>query len=165
MGLLDDILANMVGPMLAGGRTTQAIGGQTTQAADPLSAILSAVAGGNQARGGSLLAVVLALVQQSGGLDGILDSFRRSGMSSQADSWVSTGPNVGISAEELQQAVGGSTLDPFASQLGMSPSQTSSVLAQILPELVNQLTPQGTLPDNHSDLISQGLTMLRGRAG
>ena len=86
-------------------------------------------------------------------------------MSSQADSWVSTGPNAGISAEELQQAVGGSTLDPFAAQLGMSPSQTSSVLAQILPELVNQLTPQGTLPDNHSDLISQGLAMLRGRAG
>ena len=105
------------------------------------------------------------MVQQSGGLNGILDTFRRSGMSSQADSWVSTGPNVGISAEDLQQAVGGSTLSNLASQLGMSNSQASSVLAQILPELVNQLTPQGALPDNHSDLISQGLTLLRGRAG
>lgn len=156
MGLFDSILENMVGPMLAGG--------QATQASDPLSTILNAVTGGNRARGASLLAIVLALVQQSGGLDGILDAFRRSGMSRQADSWVSTGPNVGISAEDLQQAVNGSTLSPFASQLGMSNSQASSVLAQILPELVNQLTPQGTLPDNHSDLISQGLTLLRGRA-
>jgi len=126
---------------------------------------LNAVTGGNRAQSGSLLAVVLALVQQSGGLDGILDAFRRSGMSNQADSWVSTGPNVGISAEELQQAVGGSTLSTLASQLGMSNSQASSVLAQILPELVNHLTPQGTLPDNHHDLISQGLALLRGRAG
>lgn len=156
MGLFDDILGNVVGPMLAGGRATQT--------SDPLSAIVNAVTGGNRTQGGSLLAVVLALVQQSGGLDGILDAFRRSGMSRQADSWVSTGPNVGISAEDLQQAVGGSTLGPLAAQLGMSNSQASSVLAQILPELVNQLTPQGTLPDNHSDLISQGLALLRGRA-
>jgi uncharacterized protein YidB (DUF937 family) len=126
---------------------------------------LNAVTGGNRTQGGSLLAVVLALVQQSGGLDGILDAFRRSGMSSQADSWVSTDPNVGISAEDLQQAVGGSALGSLAAQLGMSNSQASSVLAQILPELVNQLTPQGTLPENQSDLISQGLAILRGRAG
>src|SRR5215470_9509319 len=157
MGLFDDILKNVVGPMLTEG--------QTTQASNPLSTILNGVTGGNRAQGGSLLAVVLALVQQSGGLDGILGAFRRSGMSRQADSWVSTGPNVGISAEELQQAVGGATLSPFASQLGMSNSQASSVLAQILPELVNQLTPQGNLPDNHSELISQGLALLRGRAG
>jgi uncharacterized protein YidB (DUF937 family) len=156
MGLLDDILGNVVGPMLAGG--------QTRQPADPLSAIVNAVTGGNRAQGGSLLAVVLALVQQSGGLDGLLDAFRRGGMSRQADSWVGTGPNVGISAEELQQAVGGSTLGPLAAQLGMSDSQASSVLAQLLPELVNQFTPQGALPDDHSELISQGLARLRGRA-
>jgi uncharacterized protein YidB (DUF937 family) len=157
MGLLDDILENVVGPMLGGG--------QAPQASDPLSAILNAVTSGNRAQGGSLLTAALAMVQQSGGLNGILDAFRRSGMSSQADSWVSTGPNVGISVEDLQQVVGGSTLSTLASQLGMSNSQASSVLAQILPELVNQLTPQGTLPDNHSDLISQGLALLRGRAG
>jgi uncharacterized protein YidB (DUF937 family) len=156
MGLLDDILGNVVGPMLAGG--------QARQPADPLSAIVNAVTGGNRAQGGSLLAVVLALVQQSGGLDGLLDAFRRGGMSRQADSWVGTGPNVGISAEELQQAVGGSTLGPLAAQLGMSDSQASSVLAQLLPELVNQFTPQGALPDDHSELISQGLARLRGRA-
>src|SRR5262249_43022043 len=122
MGLLDDILANVVGPMLGGG--------QATQAADPLSTMLNAVTGGNRAQAGSLRGVVLGLVQESGGLDGILDAFRRSGMSHQADSWVSTGPNMGISAEELQQAVGGSTLGPFAARLGMSHGQASSVLAQ-----------------------------------
>ena len=157
MGLLDGILENVVGSILTGG--------QATRATDPLSAILNAVTGGNRAQGGSLLAVALALMQQSGGLDGILDVFRRSGMSRQADSWVSPGSNVGISAEDLQQALGGSTLSHFAEQLGMSHSQASSVLAQILPELVNQLTPQGTLPDNHNELISQGLAFLRGRVG
>jgi len=45
--------------------------------------------------------------------------------------------------------------------MGTSQSQTSSVLAQILPELINTLTPEGQVPENHDDLISQGLSLLR----
>ena len=53
------------------------------------------------------------------------------------------------------------TLSNLATQLGTSQGQASSVLAQILPELINMLTPKGQVPENHDDLISQGLSLLR----
>ena len=70
---------------------------------------------------------------------------------------------MGISGDQLQQVLGSSSIGNVASQLGMSHGQASSALAQILPELINQLTPSGQLPDNHADLLSQGLAMLTGR--
>ena len=82
-------------------------------------------------------------------------------MAQEADSWVGTGPNVGVSADQVQQVFGSSALSNLATQLGTSQGQASSVLAQILPELINQLTPEGQVPENHGDLISQGLALLR----
>jgi uncharacterized protein YidB (DUF937 family) len=54
-------------------------------------------------------------------------------------------------------------LDGMLGGLGMSNGQASSAMAQILPELINQLTPDGQVPGNHGDLISKGLAMLTGR--
>jgi len=71
---------------------------------------------------------------------------------------------MGISADQIERAFGASSLQGIASQLVMPRGQASSALAQILPELINQLTPQGQLPENHDELISKGLAMLRGSA-
>ena len=64
----------------------------------------------------------------------------------------------------MQQVFGNSGLGNLAAQLGTSHGDASSMLARVLPEIVNQLTPQGRVPDNHSDLLSQGLAMLRGQS-
>ena len=154
MGLLDGILGNVMGSVLSGG--------QASQESNPLGKVLGSLAGGSRTQGGNLLGAAMAMIQQFGGLDRLLDAFRGKGMAEHADSWVSTGPNVGISAEQLQQVIGSSALGQIASQLGMSSGQAGSALAQVLPELVNQMTPRGSLPDNHGDLISQGLRLLRG---
>jgi len=106
----------------------------------------------------------MSLLDQHGGLDAVLDQFRRSGLGEQADSWVSTGPNKEISAEQLQKVLGTSAVSKVASELGLSQGQTASGLADLVPELINQLTPQGQLPQNHQDLIAKGLAMLRGSA-
>ena len=153
MGLLDGILSNVVGSLG---------GGATPAEQNPLGALLGGLSGG-QGQGSNLLTAALSLLQQNGGLSGVLDSFRQSGMAQHADSWVSTGANIGISGDQLQQVLGSSSIGNIASQLGMSHGQASSALAQILPELINQLTPSGQLPSNHADLISQGLAMLTGR--
>jgi uncharacterized protein YidB (DUF937 family) len=155
MGVLDGILGNVVGSMLGGG--------QTQQASSPLNAVLGSLAGGNTTQSGNLLSAAMSMVQQNGGLDGILNMFRGSGMAQQADSWVGTGPNASISADQLQQAVGAPALGGIASRLGLSVDQAGSAMAQILPELVNHLTPDGRVPDNHRDLISEGLSALRGK--
>jgi hypothetical protein len=69
---------------------------------------------------------------------------------------------LSLAEGEVQQVFGGSALGNIASQLGISQGQASSAMAQILPELVNKLTPGGKLPENSGDLISQGLALLRG---
>lgn len=150
MGLFDDVVGSVLG------------GGQTQQAPNPLGALLSGLAAGDQTQGG-LLSAAMSMLQQNGGLSGVLEMFRRNGMAQQVESWISTGANAGISAEQIQQVFGGSGLGNVASQLGLSQGQASSAMAQILPELINQLTPRGHVPEDHGNLIAQGLDLLRRR--
>jgi uncharacterized protein YidB (DUF937 family) len=150
MGLLDDLIGNMLG---------SAPGGNQRQ--DPLGSVLSGLGGGNQAQTGNLLLqIALSLLQQNGGLEGVLGKFRQGGLAQQADSWVSTGQNMNISADQLQQIFGHSTMSDLASQLGMPQERAGSTMAQVLPELINQLTPQGQVPENGDEEIAQGLSML-----
>jgi uncharacterized protein YidB (DUF937 family) len=153
MGLLDGILSNVAGSVLSGG--------QSQQEGNPLDVLVSSLGAGSQTRGNDLLGAVMSIVQQNGGLPGIVNMLRNNGLGQQADSWVGTGANAGVSAEQMSQVFGGSGLGNLASQLGTSPGQAGSILSQILPELVNQLTPNGQIPENHSDLIEQGLSLLR----
>jgi uncharacterized protein YidB (DUF937 family) len=153
MGLLDGILSNVAGSVLSGG--------QSQQGPNPLDALVNNLGGGTQSGGANLLGAVMSMVQQNGGLPGVVSMLRNSGLGQQADSWVGTGPNSAVSADQMTQVFGGSGLGNLAAQLGTSQGQAGSLLSQILPELLNQLTPNGQIPDNHSDLLSQGLSMLR----
>ena len=95
MGLLDGILGNVLG-----GNQAQ------PQGQDPLGAIFSGLAGGNSGGTGNiLLQLGLSMLQQNGGLEGVLGKFRQAGMGAQADSWVSTGQNMNISSDQLQEAL------------------------------------------------------------
>jgi uncharacterized protein YidB (DUF937 family) len=100
------------------------------------------------------------MLQQNGGLEGVLNKFRQSGLAQQADSWVSTGQNMNISPDQLQQVFGSSTISDLASRLGMSENQASSSMAQLLPDIIDHLTPQGQVPENGNEEIAQGLSML-----
>jgi len=153
MGLLDSVLGDVVG---------SATGMQAQQsAANPLDSILGSLAGDNQQQTGNLLAAAMSMLQQSGGLGGVLEMLRTSGLGAHADSWVGTGANMAVSGDQLHQVFGESALGSVASRLGMPQGQASTAMAQILPELINQLTPNGQIPDNAGDLISRGLSMLR----
>lgn len=156
MGLLDGLVGQVVGSALGGGNQGQGN--------NPLGAILASL-GGSGAGGGqnkALLGAVMAMVQQQGGIGAVLGKFRSSGLAQQADSWVSTGANMPISADQISKVLGNGAIGGLASQLGMQPQQAGGALANMLPELINQLTPNGSLPDNHSDLLSQGMKMLQG---
>ena len=154
MGLLDEMLGNALGGGLA-------FGSGDRQAQDPLSAILGSLTG---ARGGGsgnmLLQLALSMLQQNGGLGGVLGKFRDAGMGAQADSWVSTGPNMNISADQLQQVFGSGALDDIAAKLGMPQDQAGSTMSQVFPELINQLTPQGQVTGDSENSIAEGLEAL-----
>lgn len=159
MGLLDGLIGNVLGSVLSGNQ-------RPGQGQDPLGSVLSSLGGGNQGQSGSLLLqLALSMLQQNGGLEGILGKFREGGLSQQADSWVSTGQNMNISADQLQQIFGSSTIGDLASRLGVSEQDAGSEMAQILPEVINRLTPEGQVPQNSNDEISQALSSLANSAG
>jgi uncharacterized protein YidB (DUF937 family) len=79
-----------------------------------------------------------------------------------ANSWVSTGGNLPVSAEQIQASLGDSLVPGLAEQLGMTQQQASGSLAELLPQIVDQLTPNGQLPqEEQGDLLTLGLSMLK----
>ncbi|MCC6966265.1 MAG: DUF937 domain-containing protein [Nitrospira sp.] len=112
-----------------------------------------------------LQAVVGLLAQNShvGGLSGLIQAFQKNGLGEIVNSWVGTGKNLPISSEQIQQGLGGDLLKQLASQAGLSTDAVGGQLASLLPGLIDKLTPGGKVPE--SDLIEQGLTLLRGKLG
>ena len=84
---------------------------------------LPGLAGGDPAQAAAVMGTMMELLQQKGGLGGLLDSFRASGLGAQADSWASPGPNEPVSGDQVEQALGSPIVDVIAQKLGLSPEQ------------------------------------------
>ena len=109
---------------------------------------------GNNQQKGSLMDLATNVIQsQPGGLSGLLDQFRSSGLSSQADSWVSTGQNMPVSGDEVTNTLGRGNVQTMAQKLGLPPGATAAALAALLPVIIDQLTPKGHV-DQQGDLSS-----------
>jgi uncharacterized protein YidB (DUF937 family) len=98
----------------------------------------------------SLLSTKDASVGGSGGLGGLLSAFQGKGLEDVFSSWVSTGANKAISPSQLAGVLGPDTLGQFARKAGIESGEASSVLASLLPEMVNQMTPKGNVPETSS---------------
>lgn len=122
--------------------------------------VLGQMAGNAQGQGGSLMQLALNLIQ-NGGLAQLLGKFQQAGLADQAASWVGTGGNLPISAEQLQAALGGSTIADIAGKLGMSEGDAAGGLAKLLPQLIDQLTPQGRVTEGAD--LQGGLAALAGK--
>jgi uncharacterized protein YidB (DUF937 family) len=148
-GGLGDILGGLLGGNTA--RANAAPGGG-------LGDILGGLLGGNsgQANSGSgaglggglggLLAGGAAGSVLSGGLGHLIDDLHRNGLGDAAHSWVGSGPNKAVSADDLASAIGVDDIDAVASQTGLSRNELAAALSEHLPQLVNHLTPDGRLP-------------------
>jgi uncharacterized protein YidB (DUF937 family) len=82
-----------------------------------------------------------------GGLQGLIQKFEQGGLADVVSSWVGTGNNLPISADQLQSVLGPDTISSLASKLGLSGADVSQQLSQILPKVVDQLTPNGAVPE------------------
>jgi uncharacterized protein YidB (DUF937 family) len=127
-----------------------------------LDQVVGALAGGETGNSGNLLQAVLQLVTnpQTGGLEGIIRSFQQGGLGELVNSWVANGQNLPVSGEQIEHVLGGSALHDLAAQLGVSPQQASGSLADVLPQLIDRMTPNGEVPQG-GDLLSQGLDLLK----
>jgi uncharacterized protein YidB (DUF937 family) len=96
-----------------------------------------------------------------GGLSGMLQSFHDKGLGGLMTSWVGTGQNLPISADQIQHVLGSDQVKELAAKAGISPDIASNALSQLLPTLVDKLTPNGQLPQ-HSSLLETGMSILNG---
>jgi uncharacterized protein YidB (DUF937 family) len=114
--------------------------------------------------GGSSNPLATSLLQminnQPGGLPGLLQSFHDKGLGQIASSWVSSGQNLPISADQIQHVLGSDTVKQLAAKAGISPDIAGSSLASMLPSLIDKLTPNGQMPQ-HSSLLETGMSLLQ----
>lgn len=126
MGLLDSVL----GAVMGAGQQQAGAGGL----------------GGNL---GALLPVITGMLAndgQHGGLGGLLEKFNQAGLGEVASSWVGKGENMPISADQISQVLGSDAVKDIAAKLGMGSGEAGGALAQMLPGIIDQLTPNGQAP-------------------
>jgi len=116
------------------------------------------------ATGGEHSAMINHILQtlggaQSGGLPALVQAFESKGLGSVIASWIGGGPNQPISPQALQNVLGDAHIQDLAKKLGINPADAAAKLSKVLPEVINQLTPNGQMPSG--DLLSQGLNYLK----
>lgn len=140
MGLLDGLIGQVIGKAMGGG---QAAGGQ---------------AGGT---GNPMLDLVMGMMTnpQSGGLQGLLGNLSQAGLGDAVKSWVGTGANIPVSGDQIQSALGSDQIAAIAQKFGLNAQDVAGQLAQILPQAVDKVTPNGQIPDGAG--LEQGIALLR----
>jgi uncharacterized protein YidB (DUF937 family) len=96
-----------------------------------------------------LLDGALAIIGQ-GGLNSVLDKFRQYGLGDAVQSWIGTGSNLPVSGEHVEASLGEDKISEIAERTGLPHAEVAHGLAQLLPALVDKLTPDGKLPDNQT---------------
>jgi uncharacterized protein YidB (DUF937 family) len=140
MGLLDSVLGMVTGGQGGGGGN-----------AALLNAVVGMLAGGGQAGG------------QGGGLGAMLGKAQQAGLGDVVSSWIGKGQNMPISPDQLGSVLGSDTLANLAKQLGMSNGDAASQISQMLPDVVDRLTPQGQMPQGGLGNVTDLLGMLMKR--
>lgn len=130
MGLLDSIVGQVAG----------ALGGGTGQ--QQPNGLLEAVTG-------------LLNNPQTGGLQGLIQAFEQQGLGHVIGSWIGTGQNLPISADQLQAVLGNEQLQAMAQKLGLSTQDIAGHLSQLLPQVVDHVTPNGEVPQG--DVLQSAL--------
>ncbi len=173
MGLLDSVIGAL-GQAQAGAGGAGAAGAGAGGLGGLLGSLggLGGGAAGTGAAGGQadLLGGIIGMLAssgaggQGGGLSALVQKFQQAGLGDVVASWIGTGANKPISADQLGQVLGADALGGVAQQAGMNGNDLMGQLAQLLPQLVDQLTPDGKLPDA-GQLSSGGMDNLASMLG
>ena len=126
-----------------------------------LNTIQSSLGGGNKKD--DLMSTVMGLLGGQGGLNNLISQFASKGLGDVIGSWVSTGKNLPVSEDQLQSVLGKDTINNLASKLGMDKGALTSQLTNLLPDVVDKLTPDGKVPQG--DIMSKGMDILGGLLG
>ena len=117
------------------------------------------ISGGTENKG--LLQQAISLIEspEVGGLSGLIEKFQNGGLGDVAASWVGKGENLPVSGDQIRSVLGDDTIRGIAEKLGLSGGDASSSLAELLPQVIDKLTPEGKVPEG--GLLDQGLALLK----
>ncbi len=133
MGLLDELTGGLAGKLFSGGDKNK------------------------------LFESIMGLINnpQTGGLSGLAQIFKDKGLGDTMSSWISTGKNLPVSADQIKQALGADQIQQISENVGVSQEEASKGLAGLLPEIIDRLTPDGKVPE--SNMLAQGLNKLKSK--
>ncbi len=96
--------------------------------------------------GAEMAVVVNRLIEQHGGVQGLISQFERQGFGPTVRTWVGTGANQPITADQVHRALGPDTVNQLAAKLGIPPADLAKKLSEVLPTAIDKLTPVGVVP-------------------
>jgi uncharacterized protein YidB (DUF937 family) len=120
MSLLDDVLGQVGGAAEGGGDAHKTLANE----------LIGMMSGGGVSKG----------------LGGLVDMFNQKGLGDVVSSWIATGKNLPVTADQVQAVLGSAQVQALAAKAGIDPQRASQVIAQILPHLVDRATPNGQMP-------------------
>jgi uncharacterized protein YidB (DUF937 family) len=127
-----------------------------------LTKVVSHFSNSEQANGVFKLVMELLNKPEIGGISGLMKTFEEKGLGGIISSWIGTGENLPISAEQIKQVLGGGELEKISSETSLPVDNLSSDLAVLLPKVIDLLTPNGQVADSHS-LLELGMDFLKGK--
>jgi len=141
-----------------GGSTGGGLGGAA------VGSVLAGMAGRRLGGRGTIVAMLLPFamqwVQRNGGLGAVLQRVKDKGMTRQAQSWVSTGENESLDPQAVDDVVGREELSRLSQQLGVPQEDVRAGFAEILPEMVDQFTPDGELKPEADDVLKDSIPLV-----
>jgi uncharacterized protein YidB (DUF937 family) len=96
--------------------------------------------------GAGMVSVVNGILEQHGGLQGVVSEFEKNGLGDTVKSWVGTGTNQPVSPSQVHQVLGADLLQQLSAKSGLSVEDLLQKLSHVLPQAVDHLTPGGTIP-------------------
>lgn len=96
--------------------------------------------------GAGMVSVVNGIIERHGGLQGVVNAFEQNGLGATVQSWVGTGANQPVSPSDLTRVLGPDLLQQLSAKSGLSVADLTQKLAQVLPQTVDHLTPDGAVP-------------------
>lgn len=125
---------------------------------------LKSILGGSSKNQSEIVSVIMNLIGgQSGGLNGFLNQFSSKGLGDVASSWVGAGKNLPVSPDQIRNVLGDDTISSITSKLGLDKNTVTKQLSNMLPRVVDKLTPEGKVPQG--DILTQGRDLLSGLLG
>jgi uncharacterized protein YidB (DUF937 family) len=96
--------------------------------------------------GAGMVSVVNGILEKHGGIQGVVSEFEKNGLGPMVKSWVGTGPNEPVSPADVHRVLGPDLLQQLSSKSGLSVQDLAEKLSHVLPQAVDRMTPDGTIP-------------------